>query len=114
MAILFTGLHTAPLPREFLGFSPERDNFFNAAAPDRQWLAFTQYVTENGFWSDRPFDLSKVVPPNSSKIVELSSFVMKYATRREQLSGNLRAPVVLPVTAPPAGGPGGAPVGGGF
>ena len=45
MAILLTALHTAPLPREFLGFKPERNNFFGSA-PDRQWLGFTQYVSE--------------------------------------------------------------------
>ena len=45
MAILLTSLHTAPLPREFMAFAPERSNFFGSA-PDRQWLGFTQYVSE--------------------------------------------------------------------
>ena len=45
MAFLLTALHTAPLPREFLGFRPEEGVFFGIA-PDRQWLAFTQYVSE--------------------------------------------------------------------
>lgn len=49
-AILLTALHTAPLPREFWGFSPERRNhLFDAAAPDRQWLGFVQFVTEKPF-----------------------------------------------------------------
>ena len=48
-AILLTALHTAPLPREFWGFRPERNNLFDAAAPDRQWLGFVQYVTERPF-----------------------------------------------------------------
>lgn len=48
-AILLTALHTAPLPREFLGFTPERNNLFNVVAPDRQWLGFVQYVTEKPF-----------------------------------------------------------------
>lgn len=55
-AILLTALHTAPLPREFAGFRPERNNLFNAAAPDRQWLGFVQYVTE------RPFARNQGVP----------------------------------------------------
>ena len=54
-AFLLTALHTAPLPREFLGFRPERTvsadpnartgMLFGVAAPDRQWLNFVQYVT---------------------------------------------------------------------
>ncbi|MBA3313244.1 MAG: CvpA family protein [Planctomycetota bacterium] len=48
-AILLTALHTAPLPREFWGFQPERNNLFNVVAPDRQWLGFVQYVTEKPF-----------------------------------------------------------------
>jgi hypothetical protein len=48
-AILLTALHTAPLPREFWGFRPERHNLFDFAAPDRQWLGFVQYVTEKPF-----------------------------------------------------------------
>ena len=49
MAFLLTALHTASLPREFIGFRPERKNFFDMVAPDRQWLGFTQYVSENVF-----------------------------------------------------------------
>ena len=49
MAFLLTALHTAPLPREFIGFTPERKNLFNMAAPDRQWLGLTQYVSERAF-----------------------------------------------------------------
>lgn len=48
-AILLTALHTAPLPREFWGFRPERRNLFDFAAPDRQWLGFVQHVTEKPF-----------------------------------------------------------------
>ncbi|HEX6985951.1 MAG TPA: CvpA family protein [Planctomycetaceae bacterium] len=48
-AILLTALHTAPLPREFWGFRPERNNLFGAFAPDRQWIGFVQYVTEKPF-----------------------------------------------------------------
>ena len=55
-----TALHVAPLPREFMGFRPERKNLFDFAAPDRQWLALTQYVSETslqksyGPWFDAP------------------------------------------------------------
>jgi len=45
MAFLLTALHTAPLPRDFIGFKPERRNFLEMAAPDPQWLGFVQFVT---------------------------------------------------------------------
>lgn len=48
-AVVLTALHTAPLPREFWGFRPERRNLFDVVAPDRQWLGFVQYVTEKPF-----------------------------------------------------------------
>lgn len=48
--ILLTALHTAPLPRGFWGFSPERTHvLFDAFAPDREWMGFAQYVTERPF-----------------------------------------------------------------
>src|SRR5262245_42544270 len=46
MAILLTAIHTAPLPREFLGFAPEKRNLFDIDAPDRRGLGFTQHVPE--------------------------------------------------------------------
>src|SRR5262249_8438920 len=45
MAFLLTALHTAPLPREVFDFRPETPVFFGLF-PDRQWLGFTQYVSE--------------------------------------------------------------------
>lgn len=86
---LLTAMHTAPLPREFLGFSAERANFFGQSAPDRQWLAFTQYATEKVFTNGRPFDLSRHPAPGSQRPMEWSNFVIRYATRREELSGRL-------------------------
>jgi len=125
MAFLLTALHTAPLPREFMGFKPERANFFGMA-PDRQWLGFTQYVTEQ--------PMSRVVfqDPNTKTLVKRAfdarydvlgdrnqpfhntiwpSFPIRYATRRSQIggaSGPPPAPVTVPV-APAAPG-GNAPV----
>ena len=58
MAILLVALHVSPVPREFLGFRPERGflpnaqtgrvaggNLFDADAPDRRWLAYTRYMS---------------------------------------------------------------------
>ncbi|HET6423059.1 MAG TPA: CvpA family protein [Planctomycetaceae bacterium] len=136
MAFLLTALHTAPLPREFLGFKPERANLFNIAAPDRQWLGFTQYVSEKSLARydlgiqvgalpttphsfDGRFEVvgDSVSPyPNTT----WSSFPIRYATRRAFLYGTSAgtaapmpaAPRPAPVPVAPAGGgnrSGGAP-----
>ncbi len=115
-AIFLTALHTAPLPREFLGFTPERRNFFNILAPDRQWLGFTQFVSENVFaQSGQPviFDgptadfIQNPADANRNKV--WTSFPIRYATRRDQYAGGL---LVAPPPAPPAAAPqgGNAPV----
>lgn len=134
MAFLLTSLHTAPLPREFIGFKPERANFFGMA-PDRQWLGFTQYVTE------KPFGWIEFQDPKTKQLVahafdgkyellgDMSqpypntiwpSFPIRYATRRDQITGTTKAapvPVTIPTT-PTTSGPGGggnpAPVNPGF
>lgn len=115
MAFLLTALHTAPLPREFLGFTPERDNLFGIAAPDRQWLGFTQYVSERSLGkfqyvqyrnelkkeAARIFDGPQMVlgdPASPYPNLVWPSFPMRYATRREQLAGG--GTVSMP-TAPP-------------
>jgi hypothetical protein len=87
IAFLLTALHTAPLPREFWGFKPERHNFFNFAAPDRQWLGFTQYVSERSFAHGTPeiFDgptIQFADYPNRY----WPSFPIRYASRRAGLS----------------------------
>lgn len=133
MAILLTALHTAPVPREFYGFTPERNNFLGVAAPDRQWLAFTQYVTEHAF---ARYDLSlvsgaplktphgfdapyHVLEPATGVATNTiwPSFPIRYAMRREQFgAGGMAIPAApavpvgggnAPVVAPrPAGGGG--------
>lgn len=121
MAILLTALHTAPLPREFIGFTPERQNFFMMAAPDRQWLAFTQYASEhalrvkNADGSVRVFD-GAVFPANPSvnppQMQVWSSFPIRYAYRRQTFyeggapAGGPRAPAAAPgAPANPTGSP---------
>lgn len=121
MAILLTSLHTAPLPREFMGFKPERSNFFGMA-PDRQWLGFMQYVTEMPFsrieYKDpltkqlvaRAFDgkyelLGDPTAPYSNTI--WPSFTIRYAMRRDRIGGAAVAapqPVAVPIVAPTQNG----------
>ncbi|HEY0984851.1 MULTISPECIES: CvpA family protein [unclassified Schlesneria] len=125
VAIFLTALHTAPLPREFLGFKPERDNFFGNA-PDRQWLGFVQYVSEKplarAIFKDKignqdivvvhAFDgryekIGDPARPYPNRI--WSSFPIRYAQRRERignhLAGSTPAPPVQQITPPT--GPGG-------
>ena len=122
MAIILTALHTAPLPREFLGFKPERANFFGVA-PDRQWLGFIQYVTE------KPFSRAVYRTPDNKTVIVKAfdgryktlgdpnrpypntiwpSFPIRYAMRRERIDmgQNAQPPVVIPqVPASQAGPP---------
>lgn len=90
MAFLLTALHTAPLPREFMGFTPERNNFLGVTAPDRQWLAFTQYVSERSFrqgGDGRIFDGPQVTFGDGAGGNSVwPSFPIRYATRRDRLT----------------------------
>ena len=127
MAFLLAALHTAPFPREFMGFKPERNNFFGMA-PDRQWLGFVQYVTEKPFVGtifqdvetkqliSKAFDgryerLGDKTSPYPNTI--WPSFPIRYAMRRERLEDNPGggAPVSAPTTVQPVA-PGPAAPGG--
>lgn len=86
MAFLLTALHTTPLPREFAGFTPERNNLFSAVAPDRQWLGFTQYVSEKSMRNGAVghlFDGPEYPIPQQQNSV-WPSFPIRYAARRSQ------------------------------
>lgn len=120
MAILLTSLHTAPLPRKFLGFTPERPNFLGVASPDRQWLGFTQHVTEHVFARRfneggkigfRNFDGMRVQFPGRQEPDYLPTFIIRYASRRQRISGQASTvappPIVIPATkGQPTLGPG--------
>ena len=104
MAFLLTSLHTALLPREFIGFKPERNNLFNICAPDRQWLGFTQFVSERSFRTGRVprvFDGPQIVLGDEEQPYPNTiwpSFPIRYASRRERLGS--AQPVAPPVTTP--------------
>ena len=110
MAVLLTSVHTAPLPREFLGFRPEAANFFDTVAPDRQWLGFTQYVSENVLTTGRIFDGPKVAMPEDAEKRVWPSFPIRYATRRMDLASG-RKPASTGGTGTVAPGPAGPPGG---
>ncbi len=121
MAILLTALHTAPLGREFIGFKPERNNLFEAMAPDRQWLGFTQYVSEHVMRSGANgpiFDgaMFPRIPEDPVSVQTWSSFPIRYAQRRD-LFANSSAGTSGPPTAaappPTSAPPGSTPAAGG-
>jgi hypothetical protein len=92
MAIVCTAVHTAPVSRNFWGFTPERANLFGVMAPDRQWLGFTQYVSEKSLskWgTPNVFDGPKTRLGNPGDPYDnevWSSFPIRYATRRERFA----------------------------
>jgi hypothetical protein len=105
MAILLTALHTAPLPRNFIGFSPERANLFDSLAPDRQWLGFTQHVSEKVLRSKRVFDGSKFKMPGTDQEY-WPSFPIRYATKRQDYAaGRKPASIGSGAPAPVPSGP---------
>lgn len=102
MAFLLTALHTAPLPREFIGFTPERRNLFNTAAPDRQWLGYTQWASERIFSQGRIFDGPRFEAPESKQVI-WPTFPIRYASRRELLAkGNAAKSGASPTIVVPA------------
>lgn len=97
MAFLLTALHTAPLPREFLGFTPEPDRRsgpLGGLAPDFQWLGFTHYVTENAFrksggpiWDGPMYAIVDGAAGEPGEVKTWPSFPIRYASRRAQYYG---------------------------
>ncbi|MEZ6046640.1 MAG: CvpA family protein [Planctomycetaceae bacterium] len=85
-------LHTAPLPREFIGFTPNGNNFFGATAPDRQWLGFMQYLSEKNFsrfGEPRIFDGEERTGVIGVDNTIWPSFPIRYASRRQLYSENV-------------------------
>jgi hypothetical protein len=110
MAILLTSVHTAPLPRSFLGFRPEGTNFFEIAAPDRQWLGFTQHVSEKVLATGKIFDGPRYAMPEGGERI-WPSFPIRYATKRQDYaSGRKPTSIGGGVGAAPGAPP--APAGG--
>jgi uncharacterized membrane protein required for colicin V production len=81
-------LHTAPLAKNSLmgSFQPEQQMFVMGLAPDRQWLAFTQKMSQG------PYSRSvSEADWNAQKTVfdPRGEFMIKYATRRANLESNV-------------------------
>lgn len=114
-AIILTSLHTAPLPREFLDFKSEENNFFNLggveSSPDRVWLSFTQYVSERIFTTGNVFDRSEFSRYKNKPPEMWSTFPIRYADRRQRYASGASiaaGPAGPPVNAPPPSTPAGA------
>jgi hypothetical protein len=104
-AILLTALHVSPLPRNFWDFTPERNNLLDASAPDRQWLAYTQYVSESilrkgQFGPIFDGDQFSAIPNGTRET--WSSFPMRYAMRRQNYETYTAA--AAGAAPPPSGG----------
>ncbi len=113
MAILLTAVHTAPLPREFLGFSPERNNLFDVDAPDRRWLGFTQHVSEKILATGSIFDGPRFPMPETTQQI-WPSFPIRYATKRQDYASPRKPGVAggpAPQSAPAPQGGGAPPAG---
>lgn len=110
MAILLTAVHTAPLPRSFLGFKPEGNTFFDISAPDRQWLGFTQHISEKVLSTGRIFDGPRYSMPDDAPKRVWPSFPIRYATKRLDYASGRKSAVagggggVGPVQGAPVGG----------
>jgi hypothetical protein len=88
-------LHTAPLPRNFMGYKPGGDaKMFLGLAPDLKWLAFVQSMSRGTFSSRAtPEDIQK--EPDWQKDQKCtfdprSEFLLKYATRRADLEKHVK------------------------
>lgn len=110
IAFLLAALHTAPMPREFLGFTPERKNFFGMTAPDREWLGLVQYISEKSMRSsddDRIFDGAKFEVAEHTNTV-WPTYIIRYATRRDLYAAangsTTAAPGAPPTGVTPGGG----------
>ena len=109
VAVLLTSLHTAPLPRSFMGFDPGpgRKQFFGLG-PDIQWLALTQYVSANSLSKPQGPVFDSVaferIPGKPETLQNWSSFPIRYATRRESFMAGgaaAAAPAAPPSNTPP-------------
>jgi uncharacterized membrane protein required for colicin V production len=83
VCFLMASLHTAPLSRNCLfdSFIPE-EKMVLGFAPDRQWLGFTQKVSQG------PYDRSD---GEKSMFDPRGEFLLTYATRRANLESNVKS-----------------------
>jgi hypothetical protein len=109
IAFLLAALHAAPLPREFMGFTPERKNFFGMTAPDREWLGLVQYISEKSMHSsddDRIFDGAQFPVDNHENHV-WPTYIIRYASRRDLYAAANGSTTAAPGTPPAGVSPGG-------
>jgi len=90
-------LHTAPLARNCLAesFQPE-ERMFLGFAPDRQWLGFTQKMSQGPYERS----VSEAEWKAEKKIFDPhGEFLPKYATRRATLESNVKSKGTLTVSS---------------
>ena len=91
VCIIMTSLHIAPLAKNCLfdSFQPEQ-RMVLGFAPDRQWLAFTQKMSQG------PYELSA---GEKTMFDPHGEFLLKYATRRATLESNVQSKGTLTSSA---------------
>ncbi len=73
ICFLMFSLHTAPLPRNFLGFwQPTPESRLVVVAPDRRWLGFVNMVSRGALYNGNEFD-------------PRADYIIKYGQRRADL-----------------------------
>jgi hypothetical protein len=80
-------IHLAPLSLNCLrgSFQPQEKMFFGLAAPDRQWLAFTQKMSQGAY------QVSGSEAQRKKTVFDpRGEFMLKYATRRANLENNVK------------------------
>ncbi|MBN2578970.1 MAG: CvpA family protein [Pirellulales bacterium] len=85
-----TSLHTAPLARNFMGkdngFKPE-ERMVMGLAPDRQWLAFTQWTSRGPYARS----VSEADRKREAKLFDpKGEFMPKYTTRRSGVAKQVK------------------------
>ncbi len=97
MAFLLTAFHTAPLPPDMLGFTPEpqrRGGPLGQSAPDMKWLGFVHHMTETAFRNGAAgpiFDGPRFSLYPGAEAQVLPSFPIRYASRRDRYYGGAPA-----------------------
>jgi len=72
-------LHTAPLPRTFLGFYPEPESrIFFGLAPDHRWLAFAHKLSRGALSNPAP----EGEPGEVNTFDPQAEFILRYGERR--------------------------------
>jgi len=82
VCFLSMAAQTAPLPRNFMGFEPEQNNFLGVVAPDRMWLGVVQRLSQQSLM---PLTAAEPENANGAHVFDpQGEFLFKYASHRDK------------------------------